>query len=138
MLMSPSDKGPRCLDITGQFLVIVRGTIYRQSMHESTYFILLALHEQSRHGYGIAKRAGELSNGRVKLTAGTLYGALDRLVNQELIEVASEERVEGRLRRNYRIIPKGRKAAAAESQRMRSIVEVSEPIIGLGPAGAMA
>ena len=105
-------------------------------MHESTYFILLALHEKERHGYGIAQRAGELSNGRVKMTAGTLYGALDRLVNQEQSEVASEERVDGRLRRNYRITPKGRTTAAAESQRMRSIVEVSAPIIGLGPAGA--
>lgn len=105
-------------------------------MHESTYFILLALHEKERHGYGIAQRAGELSNGRVKMTAGTLYGALDRLVNQEQIEVASEERVDGRLRRNYRITPKGRTTAATESQRMQSIVEVSAPIIELGPTGA--
>ena len=96
-------------------------------MHESTYFILLALHEKERHGYGIAQRAGELSNGRVKMTAGTLYGALDRLVNQEQIEVASEERVDGRLRRNYRITPKGRTTAATESQRMQSCLLYTSP-----------
>ena len=112
--------------------------MYRGVMHESSHFILLSLHEENRHGYGIAKRAKELSKGRVKLTAGTLYGALDRLVNQEMIEVASEERVEGRLRRNYKITPTGRKTVATELQRMRSIVETSDRVIGLGPAGAMA
>lgn len=99
---------------------------------------MLSLHEQNRHGYGIATRAGELSDGRIKLTAGTLYGALDRLADQQLIEVASEERVDGRLRRNYKITPSGRKTAATEAQRMRSVIEATEAVVGLGPAGALA
>ena len=107
-------------------------------MHESSYFILLSLHEEERYGYAIAQRSRELSDGRVKLTAGTLYGALDRLANDALIEVAREERVEGRKRRYYRITPKGRLVAAEESQRLRSIVETGDRIIGLGPSGAIA
>jgi len=47
-------------------------------MREPTYFLLLALANEPLHGYGIAQRAQELSEGRVQLTAGTLYGALDR------------------------------------------------------------
>lgn len=107
-------------------------------MHQSSYFILLALHEEERHGYGIAQRSEELSDGRVKLTAGTLYGALDRLTNENLIEVAREATVEGRRRRYYRITPKGRIAAADEAQRLRVIVAAGDRIIGFGPAGATA
>jgi len=107
-------------------------------MHQSSYFILLALHEEDRHGYGIAKRAEELSDGHVKMTAGTLYGALDRLSNDGLIEVCREEKVEGRLRRYYRVTPKGRNVAAEEVERLRATVKITDRIIGMGPAGAIA
>ena len=48
-------------------------------MREPTYFLLAGLLDGPRHGYAIAQVARELSDGRVGLSAGTLYGALDRL-----------------------------------------------------------
>ena len=69
------------------------------SLRESTYFLLAALLDGPLHGYAIIARAEELSDGRVKLAAGTLYGALDRLLGEGLVAVEGEEIVSGRARR---------------------------------------
>ncbi len=106
-------------------------------MREPTLCILLALLRGPAHGYAVAKQVSELSDGRVKLTAGTLYGALDRLVETELIEVSGEELVNGRRRRYYRITEQGRAAALSEVHRMRALVEAAgslDPSIGGGAA----
>jgi hypothetical protein len=50
-------------------------------LSESTYFVLASLIDGPLHGYGIIKRATEISDERVRLTAGTLYGALERLLD---------------------------------------------------------
>jgi PadR family transcriptional regulator PadR len=88
-------------------------------MSEATYYVLAALLDDRLHGYGIIKKVGSLSGGATKLTTGTLYGALDRLVGQGLVEPAGEEQVEGRLRRYYRITDAGAEAVRAEADRMR-------------------
>jgi DNA-binding PadR family transcriptional regulator len=88
-------------------------------MSEATYYVLAALLDERLHGYGIVKKAAELSGGAVKLTTGTLYGALDRLVGQGLVQTAGEEEVGGRLRRYYRITDAGAEAVRAEATRMR-------------------
>src|SRR5918999_115278 len=88
-------------------------------MSEATYYVLAALLDERLHGYGIVKRAEALSGGSVKLTTGTLYGALDRLVGQGLVEPDGEEEVGGRLRRYYRISESGAEAVRAEADRMR-------------------
>jgi PadR family transcriptional regulator, regulatory protein PadR len=89
------------------------------SMREPTYFILASLAAGRAHGYGIVKRANELSVGRVRLTAGTLYGALDRLVEQGLVCAAGEETVGGRLRRYYDLTEEGSAALRAEAGRLQ-------------------
>ena len=61
--------------------------------------MLASLLDGPLHGYAISTRAAELSEGEVRLTAGTLYGALDRMAARGLVEVEREETVEGRLRR---------------------------------------
>ena len=99
-------------------------------MREPTYFILLALHDEPLHGYAIAAKAKELSHDRVGLTAGTLYGALDRLVSEELIEVDREEKVNGRRRRYYRITETGEAATLEEALRLQQSLEASQSIIG--------
>ena len=96
------------------------------AVREPTLYILLALLGGPSHGYAIAKRVDELSDGRVRLAAGTLYGALDRLVDTGLVEVDGEEQVNGRRRRNYRISDAGRQAALAEVQRLRAVVRAAE------------
>lgn len=105
-------------------------------MREPTYFVLASLMAGPLHGYGVAKRAEKLSDGRVRLTAGTLYGALDRLVNNGLITVDGESVVDGRRRRNYRITDAGNAAALAEVDRLRSAAKAVELSISLGPATA--
>jgi PadR family transcriptional regulator PadR len=91
-------------------------------MSEATYYLLAALLDERLHGYGIIKKAASLSGGSVKLTTGTLYGALDRLVGQGLVVSDGEEEVGGRLRRYYRITDEGAEAVRAEAERMRRAV----------------
>ena len=104
--------------------------MYHLGMREPTYFVLLSLLGGPLHGYGIAKRVAALSDGRVAVTAGTLYGALDRLVEQGLAEVDSEELVNGRRRRNYRITQRGRSDVVSEVERMRSVVAIADDLDG--------
>lgn len=92
-------------------------------MSEATYYVLAALLDERLHGYGIVKKAAGLSGGAVKLTTGTLYGALDRLVTQGLVAPDGEEEVGGRLRRYYKITDAGAEAVRAEADRMRRAVK---------------
>src|SRR5690242_19378437 len=87
-------------------------------MQEPTFLILAALAAQPRHGYGIVQAVAALSADEVKLKPGTLYGALDRLTEQGLIEVDHEQAVEGRLRRYYRLTADGTAALTAEIARL--------------------
>lgn len=93
-------------------------------MREPTYFVLAALLDGRLHGYGIIKRAAELSGDRVRITAGTLYGAIDRLIDQGLVAADGEETVSGRLRRYYRITGDGERVVAEEAARLRAASEV--------------
>ena len=99
-------------------------------MREPTYYLLLALAEEPRHGYGAAKRAEELSNGTVRITAGTLYGALERLEAGGSIELDCEEVVRGRTRRYYRITDSGRGELADEVLHLRAAVAAHDRIEG--------
>jgi DNA-binding PadR family transcriptional regulator len=89
-------------------------------MQEATFLILTALAAGSQHGYGIITDVQELSGGRVRLRAGTLYTALDRLRADELIAVDREEVVDSRLRRYYRLTPRGSQLLAAEAARLQA------------------
>lgn len=93
-------------------------------MREPTYYVLASLIDGPLHGYGMIKRAEELSGDRVRLTAGTLYGALDRLVDEGLVEVTGEEIVNGRARRYYRLTTDGSQALSQEADRMERAVQV--------------
>lgn len=83
-----------------------------------TFFVLAGLLDGPAHGYAIIGRAAELSGHQVRLTAGTLYGALERLEAEELVEATGEEVVGGRRRRYYRLTGAGRAAVTAEARRM--------------------
>jgi DNA-binding PadR family transcriptional regulator len=93
-------------------------------MSTPSYFILAALLDGALHGYGIIKRATDLSNGRVRLAAGTLYGALDRLAAEGLLVAEGEETVEGRTRRYYRLTDDGRRAVQEEAVRLEQAARV--------------
>ncbi|GAA2676383.1 PadR family transcriptional regulator [Actinoplanes palleronii] len=102
-------------------------------MREPTFLILTALADEARHGYGLITEVSRLSEGRVALKPGTLYGALDRLADEGLVARDREEVVDGRLRRYYRITPDGERALRAETDRMRR--HVAAATAKLGPIG---
>ena len=87
-------------------------------MREPTYYLLATLLDGPLHGHGIIKRAKEISDDRVRLAAGTLYAALDRLTREGLIAPAREETVNGRLRQYYELTPSGTAAVNTEADRM--------------------
>jgi DNA-binding PadR family transcriptional regulator len=89
-----------------------------------SYFILAALLDGPLHGYGIIKQAASLSEGRVRLAAGTLYGALDRLAGEGFILADRQEIVEGRTRRYYRLTEDGLHALHKEAARMEQAARV--------------
>jgi DNA-binding PadR family transcriptional regulator len=91
-----------------------------RAMQEATYLILTALAAGSQHGYGIIADVSEISGGRVRLRAGTLYTALDRLRSDGLIAVDREEIVDNRLRRYYRLTPEGEQRLAGEAARLHA------------------
>ncbi len=106
-----------------------------RAMQEATFLILTALAGGSQHGYGIITDVEEISDGRVRLRAGTLYTALDRLRADGLIDVDREEIVDNRLRRYYRLTPPGEHRLAEEAARLQANAVVA--ISRLRPAGAM-
>ncbi|MEU0561234.1 PadR family transcriptional regulator [Dactylosporangium maewongense] len=94
-------------------------------LREPTFLILTALAGEPLHGYGLIAEVDRLSGGRVSLRPGTLYGALDRLVDAGLVRIDHEEIVEGRLRRYYQLTESGGEVLAAETERMRRNVDAA-------------
>jgi DNA-binding PadR family transcriptional regulator len=93
-------------------------------MREQTYFILASLLDGPLHGYAIIARAEDLSQGQVKLAAGTLYAAIDRLHDSGMIKNVREEVVNGRARRYYGLTPTGDEAVRTEALRMVAAAQV--------------
>ena len=92
-------------------------------MTEQAYLVLLALSGEPLHGYAVIRSVRDLSGGRTRLGAGTLYGNLDRLVAAGLVEPTGEEVVDGRLRRYYRATDDGRRAGRADTLRLAALAE---------------
>ncbi|MEU5864273.1 MULTISPECIES: helix-turn-helix transcriptional regulator [unclassified Nonomuraea] len=90
-----------------------------RQMQEPTFLILTALAAGPQHGYGVITDVERISEGQVRLRAGTLYAAFDRLQEEGLITEDREEIVDGRVRRYYRLTGDGAARLAAEAERMR-------------------
>ena len=94
----------------------------------AVFHVLLALADQDRHGYGIMLEVAERTNRQVQMGPGTLYGTLKRMLEADLIEEC-DERIDPDLsderRRYYRITRKGRRAAAAEAERLQALVRIA-------------
>ena len=91
---------------------------------EPVLLILLSLSERPRHGYSILKDVEVVSNGRVVLSTGTLYGALRRLLDDGWIE-RFEENDCSRGRQAYRLSPLGRCALQTEVSRLKQLTRVA-------------
>ncbi|MBR5642501.1 MAG: helix-turn-helix transcriptional regulator [Firmicutes bacterium] len=97
------------------------------ALTESTYYILLSL-VSPQHGYGIMQQAEELSKGRVRLAAGTLYGALSAMVDKGWIEQLPVE--SGSRKKEYQLTEKGRVILEKEVARLRELADNGERILG--------
>ena len=94
------------------------------ALTEAVLYILLSL-DAPRHGSGLMQTVERLSGGRVRLAAGTLYGALTTLTERDWIKAVGED--EGR-RKEYRITPEGRAAVRAELARLQELTANGEAL----------
>lgn len=96
---------------------------------EATTFILLSLVAQPKHGYAIIKDVAGLSDERIELSAGTLYGVLKRLLEQGWIERHDDpeggREESGRPRKVYGLTEVGQHVLAAEVQRLQQLVRAA-------------
>lgn len=96
------------------------------ALTEAVYYILLSLLEP-RHGYGIMQNAEELSHGRVRLAAGTLYGALNTLLDKGWIKALPGE-LNSR-KKEYVITDAGRQILRQELARLEELVANGRTLI---------
>ncbi|MEU2448719.1 PadR family transcriptional regulator [Streptomyces sp. NPDC012765] len=109
-----------------------------RAMQEPTLLLLTALADEPRHGYAIAREVELISDGRVKMRTGTLYGALERLLGQGLIEVHEEQIVDSRLRRTYSLTAEGRQSLSAEARRIAATAREAARRLGVSGGTATA
>ena len=97
------------------------------ALTEAVYYILLSL-VTPRHGYGIMQETERMSQGRVKLAAGTLYGTLNGLLDRGWIRAvpgADDSR-----RKDYALTDKGKEALEGELDRLKELVDNGESVLG--------
>jgi DNA-binding PadR family transcriptional regulator len=98
------------------------------------FHILLSLGQGERHGYALKREILERTGGKLKLGPGVLYGSINKMLEQGLIE-ESEDRPDPHLdderRRYYRLTTLGRKAAQAEAARMRELAKMASSTFGI-------
>jgi DNA-binding PadR family transcriptional regulator len=98
-------------------------------LKHSTYQVLLALASGEKHGYGIMQSLSAMTDGREKILPGTLYASLARMVSEGLVEeldTPENDSSGGPRRRYYRRTDFGRAVAAAESERLKALLEIAE------------
>ena len=103
------------------------GELANQALTEAVYYILLSL-TRPMHGYGIMQNVEQLSNGRVRLAAGTLYGAINTLLEKGWILALSEE--QGSRKKEYLITERGKDMLRAEMDRLKELIENGNQILG--------
>jgi DNA-binding PadR family transcriptional regulator len=94
----------------------------------ATFHILLSLAVEDRHGYAIIQDVAARTNGAVKLSAGTLYRSVQRMLEQHLIDerhVRPAPEDDDERRRYYRITPFGEAVARAETERLAGLVKLA-------------
>jgi DNA-binding PadR family transcriptional regulator len=91
-------------------------------------YILLALADGEKHGYGIMQEVETLTAGQVKMGPGTLYGSIKRMLAAQLIEETDERpdpTLDDSRRRYYRMAPFGEQVLRAETQRLNTLVALA-------------
>jgi DNA-binding PadR family transcriptional regulator len=101
----------------------------------ATFHILLALMGEERHGYAIIQDVEARTDGELRMSAGTLYRSIARMVEQGLIAEVTKRRTreDDERRRYYRITPFGKAVAQAETRRLTQLVRLARAS-GLTPS----
>lgn len=105
---------------------------------EAAFHILMAVAEEDRHGYAIIQEVAARTDGALRLSPGTLYRSIQRMLEQGLIEETSERPApeqDDERRRYYRITEFGRVTAKAETRRLANLVRLAKAS-GLAPGRA--
>ena len=97
------------------------------ALTEAVFYILLSLMEPM-HGYGIMQNVMKLSNGRVNLAAGTLYGAISTLLEKGWIRPHPGE--EGLRKKEYTLTPEGYLAIVQETKRLKELLDNAQKQLG--------
>ena len=93
------------------------------------FHMLLSLSEGERHGYALKREIVQRTGGKLNLGSGALYGSINKMLEQGLIEESDErpdQHLDDERRRYYRITPLGRRVAQAEAIRLRELVRIAE------------
>ncbi|HYL05723.1 MAG TPA: PadR family transcriptional regulator [Thermoanaerobaculia bacterium] len=107
-------------------------------LQPAAFHVLLALADEDRHGYAVIQEVAVRTNGKVRLSAGTLYRTIQRLLEQGLIvEVRKRPlpELDDERRRYYRITPFGIAVARAEARRLAQLLDMAREQ-GLAPGRA--
>jgi len=102
----------------------MRHVAERLPLSEAVFFILASIAVEPRHGYSILREVESLSGGRVRLSTGTLYGALRRLLDDRWIERFNTGDT-SRDKQSYRLTPFGRRVLLQEHERLIDLVRIA-------------
>ena len=99
-----------------------------EPLTESYFYILLCLFDGPSHGYGIMRRALELSDGHVRIGSGTMYGATGSMMKKGWIEEVPGQDADRR--RMYQLTDLGRQVLLEEADRLRHLAAAAENVMG--------
>ncbi len=107
-----------------------KSTQQQDPLSEAVFFILLSIHQSPKHGYAILQEVAYLSDGRVKLSTGTLYGAIKRLLDKKwIVRVINDEvSPNKREKKLYALTNSGKQALEVDISRMRSLLLTADQI----------
>jgi DNA-binding PadR family transcriptional regulator len=92
------------------------------------FHVLMALADSEKHGYAVIKEVERSTDGKVRLSTGTLYGIVKRLLSDDMIEESTRRpvaRLDDERRRYYRLTDFGRRVARAEAERLAGVIAVA-------------
>ena len=101
---------------------------------ETTFFILLSLSPKPKHGYAMMKDVENLSESRIRLSTGTLYGAIKRLLEKGWIKRVEDQNADenGRGRKAYVLTRYGKRILNAEVDRLQDLVKTAQQVYAEG------
>lgn len=100
---------------------------YSEPLTESYFYILLCLKEGANHGYGIMQRVKELSDDRVNIGSGTMYGAIGKMIKKNWIQEIKSPADDRK--RMYQLTPLGQEILSREYERLQALIKSAKTIL---------